>query len=226
MRCRNRHHMKNHIKYKGNINNTSVIIFFFNRQFSHFSTSFLCDLTKTPSNGTLLGRICSKVFLMLVVVFHFVVVLHSFPGYLAMPPAFHPGFSGPWRPSPDLSSTLATFDCLCFFIYCRRYDFRGIFYTQVFFLPYVASPNFWFILRLWRPPWEPPVLPWSLQGFIWSSKYKPGPSVCLIHSNPETSFSEEFAFKFYEILYEILVVKVSLSAPYSFWTLFACSKYM
>ena len=34
----------------------------------------------------------------------------------------------------------------------------------------------------------------------WSSKHRPGPSVCLIHSNPQTSYSERFIFKFYHIL--------------------------
>ena len=31
----------------------------------------------------------------------------------------------------------------------------------------------------------------------WSSKHRPGPSVCLIHSNPQSSYSEEFVFKSY-----------------------------
>ena len=77
IKCRNRHHMKNNIRYKGNINNTSVIIFFF------FNWR-----AKTPSDVTLLGRTSSEVFVMLVVVvhsflylnfifdLHFVVVLH------------------------------------------------------------------------------------------------------------------------------------------------------
>ena len=52
---------------------------------------------------------------MLVVVFHsffvlhFVAVLHSFPGYFAMPPSLHPGFSGLWGPPPALGSALAFF---------------------------------------------------------------------------------------------------------------------
>ena len=57
IKCRNRYHMKNNIRYKGNINNTSVIIFFNWR-------------TKTPSDVTLLGRTSSEVFVMLVVVVH------------------------------------------------------------------------------------------------------------------------------------------------------------
>ena len=50
-------------------------------------------------------------------------------------------------------------------------------------------------------------LPGSQQFFLevcrasyWSSKHRPGPSVCLIHSNPQTSYSERFSFKFYHIL--------------------------
>ena len=57
IKCRNRYHMKNNIRYKGNINNTSVIIFFNWR-------------TKTPSGVTLLGRTPSEVFVMLLVVVH------------------------------------------------------------------------------------------------------------------------------------------------------------
>ena len=40
IRCLNRHHMTNNIRYKGNINNTSVIIFF-NRHLSYFSFLFM-----------------------------------------------------------------------------------------------------------------------------------------------------------------------------------------
>ena len=50
-------------------------------------------------------------------------------------------------------------------------------------------------------------LPGSRQFFLevfrdscWSSKQRIGPSVCLIDSNPPWSYSEEFIFKFYQIL--------------------------
>ena len=59
----------------------------------------------------------------------------------------------------------------------------------------------------------------------WSSKHRPGPSVCLIHSNPQSSNSEEFVFKLYQILSWITCgKKFSLSATHLFQTLFACSK--
>ena len=34
----------------------------------------------------------------------------------------------------------------------------------------------------------------------WSSKHWSSPSVCLIHSNPQSSYSERFIFKFYQTL--------------------------
>ena len=37
----------------------------------------------------------------------------------------------------------------------------------------------------------------------WSSKHRPGPSVCLIHNNPQFSCSERFVFKFYQTLLRI-----------------------
>ena len=45
IKCWNRHHMKNSFRYKGNIDNTSVIIFLIKSW-----------LSKTPSNGTCLGE--------------------------------------------------------------------------------------------------------------------------------------------------------------------------
>ena len=66
-------------------------------------------------------------------------VVFMFPGYFYLPPALHPGFSGPWRPPLSLSSTLATFGC---FTFARifRHSFTasatvlsGIFYPQAFF---------------------------------------------------------------------------------------------
>ena len=85
----------------------------------------------------------------------------------------------------------------------------GAFFTHRYFFYLTLLP------QIFYSSWVCQGLPESRQFFLevcrascWSSKHKPGPSLCLIHSNPETSFSEEFAFKFYQILYEIPVVKV------------------
>ena len=61
VRCLNRHHVWNNIRYKGNTNNTSVIIFF-NWHLSHFSLPYVSlpyvigRLNKTPSDGACLGE--------------------------------------------------------------------------------------------------------------------------------------------------------------------------
>ena len=56
--------MKNNIRYKGNNNNTSINIFFLNRK------------SKTPSNGTLLGRTSEKVFVVVDLHFLFTSLFH------------------------------------------------------------------------------------------------------------------------------------------------------
>ena len=75
---------------------------------------------------------------------------------------------------------------------------EGVFYPQVFF----TLRSFTDILTCVYQG-----LPGSQQFFLevcrasyWSSKHRPGPSVCLIHSNPQSSYSEQFSFKFYHIL--------------------------
>ena len=63
------------------------------------------------------------------------------------------------------------------------------------------------------------------RALYWSLKHRTGPSVCLNHSNSQSSYSEQFIFKFYHILAWITCgKKFNLYAPYSFRTLFACSK--
>ena len=105
----------------------------------------------------------------------------SFPGYFTMSLALHPGFSGPWKPPPALSSTPATFDCLFFLIYRERYGFERAFFTHRCFLPYAPSRHFWRNLLLSRLPWELAVIPWNLQGFILILKTQTRP-ICLFDS--------------------------------------------
>ena len=45
-----------------------------------------------------------------------------FRAIFSLPPTLHPGFSGPWRPPPSLSSNLATFVCLTFArLFCHSF---------------------------------------------------------------------------------------------------------
>ena len=94
------------------------------------------------------------------------IVVFTFPSYFSMPPALQPGFSGLWRPLSSLSSTLATLDCFCFFIYHKRYGFEWAFFTHSCFYNALLPWYFWHYLLLSRSPWEPAVLPWSFQGFM------------------------------------------------------------
>ena len=61
----------------------------------------------------------------------------------------------------------------------------GIFYPQAFFYLTLFPWHFWFILRLSRPPWEPAVLPWSLQGFMLILEAQTRP-ICLFDSQQST----------------------------------------
>ena len=130
--------MKNNVRYNSNTNNTSVIIFLIGSQLTKNSQQWYFPWEN------LQGSFCCCLFIFIL---HFVVVLHSFlsfillllffisfPGCFAMSPALHPGFSGPRRPPPALSSTPTTFDCLCFFILCKRCGFEWAFFaTGVFY---------------------------------------------------------------------------------------------
>ena len=137
-----------------------------------------------------------------------------FPGYLAMSPALHPGFSDPWRSPPALSSTPTTFDCLFFFIYRERYGFEWAFFTHRRFLPYAPSQHFWHIPNILA---QPAFIKVSLgagsyffetcRASYWSSKQRPGPSVCLIHSNPQSSIHLSFVFMHINIAKVLLMGK-------------------
>ena len=188
--------MKNNIRYINNI-------------------SFLCDPIKTPSDGTLLERTSSEIFVMLVVHsvlhLHCAVVLSLFPGNFAMLPVLHAVYSGPWRPPPALSSALATFDCLCFFIYRGRYGFERAFYThRRFFYLTLLPPHFWLNLRLSRPPWEPAVLPWSFQGFMLMILETQTRSICLfdLQQSNNLHIQKNSFLSSTKYYHELLVVKV------------------
>ena len=177
------------------------------------NTSFSCDPIKTPSDGTLLERTSSEIFVMLVVHsvlhLHCAVVLSLFPGNFAMLPVLHAVFSGPWRPPPALSSALATFDCLCFFIYRGRYGFERAFFTHRRFFTLRSFPHIFDSTCVYQG------LPGSPQFFLdvfrascWSSKHRPGSFVCLIYSNPQLHIQKNLFLNSTKYYHELLVVKV------------------
>ena len=95
------------------------------------------------------------------------------------------------QPIAEWFATLS-FSAILLSSYRERYGFEWAFFTHRRFLPYAPSQNFWHNLLSSRPPWEPAVLPRSLQNLIWCSKHRPSPSVCLINSNPQSFVQPRF----------------------------------
>ena len=153
---------------------------------------------------------------MLVVISFLILFFISFPGYFTMSPALHPRFSGPWRPPTALTSTPATFDCLFFFIYSERYGFEWAFFThRLLYLTLLR--NIFGTTCFYQG------LPGSQQFFLevcrasyWSSKHRPSPSVCLIHSNPQSFIHLKFVFIHVNIAKVLLVVKTLIKKYYFF----------
>ena len=130
-----------------------------------------------------------------------------FPGYFTMSSALHPGFSGPWRPPPSLSTTPTTFYWIFFFIYREGYGFEWAIFTQRGFLPYASSRHF-------GTTCFHQGFPGSWQLFLeickvayWSSKHRPSSSVCLIHSNPQSFIHLKFVRIHVNIAKVVIVVK-------------------
>ena len=132
IRYRNRHHMKNHIRYKCNINNTSVIIFLIGGW-----------LNKNFSVGTLLGRSeflwC---WLLFFIHFLFFILLLFFIHFQATLPCHHHStlvsqargglhrlWALPWLP-------------LLFHLGRALWFWVGIFYPQAFFCLALPPRNF------------------------------------------------------------------------------------
>ena len=95
----------------------------------------------------------------------------------------------------------------------------GIFYPQAFFTLHSFTDILTCIYQ---------GFPRSRQFFLeicrasyWSSKHRTGPSVCLIHSNPQTSYSERFSFKFYHILAWIACGESLIYLPLTRFELFS-----
>ena len=211
-KCRDLYHMKNNMRYRGNTNNTSVIIFFIRSQ-------------KLPAMVLCLGEPQRRFFVMLIFIsffifisflylhfivdLHFVVVLHLLMFFI------HLCFSTssltlPWtitrflHPFHTLSpvhrrvicSTFIFNHSIIFLLQTLRF-WVGIFYLQAFFTLCSVTNILTCVYQ---------GLLGSQQFFLeisralyWSLKHRPGPSVCLIYSNPQSSYSEWFTFKFYHI---------------------------
>ena len=103
-------------------------------------------------------------------VFHSVVVLpiairHHPSPFRWLSPSFYTHFVLLAQSIAEWFATLS-FLTIPLSSYRECYGFEWAFFTHRRFLPYAPSRHFWHNLLLSRLPWEPAVIPWSLQGFI------------------------------------------------------------
>ena len=163
---------------------------------------------------------------------HFVAVLHLLkffvqiffrrhpPPFRELLPGFYTHFTLLAQPIAEWFATLS-FSTIPLSSYRERYGFEwALFYPQALFYLTLLHWHFTCVYQ---------GLPGSRQFFLevcrasyWSSKHRPGPSVCLIHSNPQTSYSERFSFKSYHTLAWIAYGE---SLIYLLLTRFELSKY-
>ena len=114
-------------------------------------------------------------------------VVYLFPGYFAMLLVLHPSFSDLRRSPPALTLPLLL-SIAFFFFYLERYGFKWAFCTRRHFLLYAPSRHFWHIPDILA---QPAFIKVSL-----GAGHRPGPSVYLIHSNPQSSIHLSFVFSF------------------------------
>ena len=98
--------------------------------------------------------------------------------------------------------------------YRERYGFERRFFTHRPFLPYAPSRHFWHILDILAQAAFIKVSLGVASYFLescrasyWSSKHRPGPSVCLIHSNSQSFIHLSFVFMHINIAEVLLMVK-------------------
>ena len=158
----------------------------------------------------LLGRTSSEAFVVLVVV-----VVHSFLFFILLlfficccssfisRLLYHVTSTPPWLLRPVKASTSSELYPDYFWLpflfhlpWALRF-WKGIFYTQAFFT--LRSFHWHFTCAYQGFPGNRQFFLEVCRDSCWYSKHRPGPSVCLIHNNPQSSNSEKFIFKFYQI---------------------------
>ena len=153
--------MKNNIRYNGDVNVSSVISqrwYFVWENLRGFCCIFISFL--------IFNCRCSS--------FTFGFRHHPSP-FRGLSPGFYTHFILSAQPIAEWFAT-PSFPTILISSYRERYGFEWAFFTHTLFYQ-----HFWLIPRLSRPPWEPAVLPWSLQGFILILETQTQP-ICLFDS--------------------------------------------
>ena len=168
------------------------------------------NYTKTPSDSTCLGEplggFCDVGFVVALYLLFFFIHIFFSTSSLTLP----------W--------TIARFlDPFCTFspAHCRVIHDSFIFNHSVIFLPWAlrfwVGTGFFYLMLLPEILAQPAFIKVSLgagsyflescRASYWSSKHRPGPSVCLIHSNPQSFIHLKFVFIHVNIAKVLLVVK-------------------
>ena len=200
----NCHQLKNNIRYKSNTNNTCVIIFLKPK----VKNSQRWYLTwENPRGGFCCCCCCiciSFLYLHFIFHLHFVVVvlrLSIFFIHICFPTSSLtlPFYTFSQAHHKAIHNTFI-FNFSGIFLPRALRFWMGVFYAQAFFTLRCFTNTFDSTCIYQGLPGSWQFFPEVCRASYWSSKHIPGPSVCLIHSNPKSSYSERFSFKFYHIL--------------------------
>ena len=171
IKCRNCHQMKNNIRCKGNINNTSVIIFLKSKIKNSQRWYFAWENLR---GGFYDVSCCSSFHFWSW--FHFVVILHlsmffihicfstsSLTLLCGLSPGVYTHFIFSAQPIAEWFVTLS-FSTIPLSYCCAALRlWVGIFLSTCVFCLVLLRRHF--SLHLSRPPWGPAALPWGFQGF-------------------------------------------------------------
>ena len=138
-------------------------------------------------------------------IFHFVVV-SSFDFQATLPCHWHSTLAREGLHQLWALSTSTNFYCLFFFIYRERYSFEWAFSTHSHFLTYAPSRHFATTCFYQGFSGSRQLFLEICRASYWSLKHRPGPSVCLIHSNPQSFIHLKFPFIHANIAKVLLVV--------------------
>ena len=147
--CRNRQHMRNNVRYKGNINNT--FIFLIDTLVIYFSIPFYLLrrlLNKTPSDGTLLERTSRRFLWCWLVLLFFLTVDFHVSGLLFLVTGTPPWLLRPMKASTSSELYPGYYRFLYFFqvfsshIYHESYSFEWAFFNHRRFFTLHSFPLF------------------------------------------------------------------------------------
>ena len=126
--------------------------------------------------------------------------------FRGLSPSFYNHFVLSAQPIAEWLATLS-FSTIPLSSYRERYGFEWAFSTHRRFLPYAPSRHFCTTCFYQGFPGSRQLFLKICRASYWSSKHRISPSVCLIHSNPQSFIHLKFVFIHVNIAKVLLVVK-------------------